>query len=209
MKFYDCSTAPSPRRIRIYLAEKGLQLPVVEVDLRHGEQHGKAFQAINPYRTVPVLELDDGSYLNTTAGIWHYLEQQYPDPPLMGHSAAMRGHVIDLETRIELEGFQAVGEAFRNRTRAYANNALPGPREYAQIPALVERGQLRVTHFFEWLDSHLSDRQFVAGEHYSIADITAWVTVEFSAWIKMGIPDDAPNLARWHQQISQRPSASL
>lgn len=208
MKLYDCATAPSPRRVRIFIAEKGLEIPVEQVDLANRAQHDDAFQHINPRRTVPVLETDEGPMLNSTAGICQYLEQRFPDPPLIGRSAVERGQIIDLDSRIEFEGLHAVAEAFRNKARAFANNALTGPHAYAQIPELAERGRQRVGHFFEWLDEHLTDREFVAGDVYSIADISALVTVDFSAWIKMTPPESAIALKRWHSQVSARPSAT-
>ncbi len=207
MKLYDCATAPSPRRVRIYLAEKGLDIPVIQVDLASRAQHDDEFLQINPHRTVPVLETDDGARLVSTAGICQYLEQLYPEPPLIGRTALERGQVIDLDSRIEFEGMHAIAEAFRNKARSYANNALTGPHPYAQIPQLVDRGRERVGHFFEWLNEHLAGREFVAGDHYSIADISALVAVDFSAWIKMSPPEGATEIARWHQQVSARPSA--
>ncbi len=207
MKLYDCATAPSPRRVRIYLAEKGLDIPVIQVDLASRAQHDDEFLQINPHRTVPVLETDDGARLVSTAGICQYLEQLHPEPPLIGRTALERGQVIDLDSRIEFEGMHAIAEAFRNKARSYANNALTGPHPYAQIPQLVDRGRERVGHFFEWLNEHLADREFVAGDHYSIADISALVAVDFSAWIKMSPPEGATEIARWHQQVSARPSA--
>ena len=207
MKLYDCATAPSPRRVRIFLAEKGLDIPVIQVDLASRAQHDDEFLQINPHRTVPVLETDDGARLVSTAGICQYLEQLHPEPPLIGRTALERGQVIDLDSRIEFEGMHAIAEAFRNKARSYANNALTGPHPYAQIPQLVDRGRERVGHFFEWLNEHLADREFVAGDHYSIADISALVAVDFSAWIKMSPPEGATEIARWHQQVSARPSA--
>jgi glutathione S-transferase len=207
MKLYDCATAPSPRRVRIYLAEKGLDIPVIQVDLASRAQHDDEFLRINPHRTVPVLETDDGARLVSTSGICQYLEQLHPEPPLIGRTALERGQVIDLDSRIEFEGMHAIAEAFRNKARSYANNALTGPHPYAQIPQLVDRGRERVGHFFEWLNEHLAGREFVAGDHYSIADISALVAVDFSAWIKMSPPEHATEIARWHQQVSARPSA--
>ena len=114
MKFYDCSTAPSPRRVRIFIAEKGIDIPTVEVNLREKEQMTPEFAAINPYLTVPVLELDDGTKINSTQGIWRHLEEIHPDPPLMGRDAREKAIVADREWRVEIEGFMAVGEALRN-----------------------------------------------------------------------------------------------
>ena len=209
MKFYDCAPAPSPRRVRMYIAEKGLDIPVVEIDLANREQHSDAFQKINPYRTVPVLELDDGRTLTSSAGIQCYLESLHPEPPLFGRDNYERALVVDLDWRIENEGFLAVGEAFRNRAKSFANNALTGKHAYAQIPELVERGTSRTIAFFSWLDEQLQGRDFVAGDAFSIADITAFITVDFANWVKLQPEDDLENLHRWLEAVSSRPCAKV
>src|SRR5580700_7958850 len=207
MKFYDCAIAPSPRRVRIFLAEKGITLPTIQVDLRKGEQFGDAFRAINPECTVPVLELDDGTRISDSLAVCVYLEQTRPQPPLMGVDAAERAIVAEWQRRAERDGFLAVAEAFRNSTPAFKTRALPGPDDYAQIPALVERGRARTQKFFKLMDARLADREFVAGDRYSIADITTLVAVDFAGWIKLTIPDDCPHLRRWHAAVAARPSA--
>jgi glutathione S-transferase len=207
MKFYDCAIAPSPRRVRIFLAEKGITLPTIQVDLRKGEQFGEAFRAVNPDCTVPVLELDDGRRISDSLAVCVYLEQSKPEPPLMGVDAADRAIVAEWQRRAERDGFLAVAEAFRNSTPAFKTRALPGPDDYAQIPALVERGRARAQKFFKLMDARLADREFVAGERYSIADITTLVAVDFAGWIKLTIPDDCPHLRRWHAAVAARPSA--
>lgn len=207
MKFYDCAVAPSPRRVRIFLAEKGITLPTIQVDLRKGEQFGEAFRAINPDCTVPVLELDDGRRICDSLAICVYLEQTNPEPPLMGAGAADRAVVAEWQRRAERDGFLAVAEAFRNSTPAFKTRALPGPEDYAQIPALVERGRARTLAFFKLMDARLADREFVASERYTIADITTLVAVDFAGWIKLAIPADCPHLRRWHQAVAARPSA--
>lgn len=209
MKFYDCLTAPSPRRVRMFIAEKKVELPVVEVDLGKREQHESHFERINPYRTVPVLELDDGSVLTSSTAIVHYLESVYPTPALIGESPAERARIMDLDWRIENEGFMAVGEAFRNRAKSFANNALTGRHEYSQIPALSERGSVRTVHFFDWLNVLLEDRQYVAGDQFTLTDITAFVTVEFAKWIKQQPAPEHVHLSRWHSTILERDSASV
>ncbi len=206
MKFYDCATAPSPRRVRIFIAEKGLVIPVEEVDLAARQQHSEAFARLNPHRTVPVLELDDGSVLTSTAAIWHYLEHRYPHKPLIGCTAAERGRIVDLEWHIEQQGFMAVGESFRNKSKAFARHAFTGAHEYPQIPPLVERGRRRAVEFFAWLNAQLADQPYVAGDAFSIADITAIVTLDFARWIKLEIPDDHTALKRWQSEVSVRPS---
>jgi glutathione S-transferase len=207
MKFYDCAIAPSPRRVRIFLAEKGITLPTIQVDLRKGEQFGDAFRAINPECTVPVLELDDGRRISDSLAVCVYLEQTRPQPPLMGVDAADRAIVAEWQRRAERYGFLAVAEAFRNSTPAFKTRALPGPDDYAQIPALVERGRARTQKFFKLMDARLADREFVAGDRYTIADITTLVAVDFAGWIKLTIPDDCPHLRRWHAAVAARPSA--
>ncbi len=209
MKFYDCLTAPSPRRVRMFIAEKGLEIPVVEVDLSNREQHSEAYQQLNPHRTVPALVFDDGNCLTSSHGIIHYLEHAYPDPPLLGNNPLQRGEIADLDWRIEQEGFLAVGEAFRNRAKSFAKHALPGKTEYAQIPQLVDRGKQRTAGFFTWLDQVLQDREYVAGAEFSVADITAFVTVEFAQWIKQQPSDVHNNLNRWRRAVSDRASAKL
>jgi len=209
MKFYDCSTAPSPRRARIFIAEKGLDIPTVEVNLREKEQMTAEFAAINPYHTVPVLELDDGTHIITTQGVWRYLEDMYPDPPLMGRDAREKAIVADREWRVEVDGFMAVGEALRNSAKGMIGRALTGKHGYEQIPELAERGRARVPHFFEDLDRILGDSEYVAGDVYTVADITAFVTVEFAGWLKLGLADDQTNAKRWYEAVKARPSSSL
>ncbi len=209
MKFYDCAPAPSPRRVRMFIAEKKLDIPVVEVDLANREQHTEAFAKINPYRTVPALELEDGTVLTSSHAICRYLEDIHPEPALMGRNALVRGQIIDLDLRIEYEGFLAVGESFRNRAKSFKNNAMPGQHEHAQIPELVERGRTRATQFMQWLDTRLDKREFIAGDQFTVADITAFTAIEFARWIKLEAPADHLNLHRWYDQVSQRSSASV
>lgn len=211
MKFYDCATAPSPRRVRMFIAEKGLsdQIETIEVNLRDAEQLGDAFRAINPYCTVPVLELDDGTRLHSTAGCCRYLEEAFPEPPLMGRTAEERAIVADMEWRMEIDGFLAVGELLRNSAERMKDRALTGRHDYAQIPALAERGKARIPRFFEDLERILEGREFLAGDAYSVADITAQVSVDFAGRLKFALPDSARNARRWHEAVSARPSAKL
>ena len=146
MKFYDCAVAPSPRRVRIFLAEKGLTVPTVQIDLRNGEQFSPAFRAVNPECTVPVLELDDGTTLSDSIAICLYLEECHPQPPLMGIGAYDKALVAEWQRRAERDGMSAMAEAFRNATPAFKQRALPGASEYAQIPALAERGRVETRH---------------------------------------------------------------
>jgi glutathione S-transferase len=207
MKFYDCATAPSPRRVRIFLAEKGVSVPTVPVDLRSGEQFSPAFRAVNPDCTVPALVLDSGVTLTDAVAICLYVEQLHPEPPLMGVDAEDRAVVTAWQRLAERNGFYAVMEAFRNATPGLKGRAIPGPDDYEQIPALAVRGRARVGQFFKLMDARLADNEFVAGVRYTIADITTLVAVDFADWVKLGVPDDCPNLRRWRATVSARPSA--
>jgi glutathione S-transferase len=207
MKLYDCAGAPSPRRVRIFLAEKGIAVPTVQIDLRHGEQFTEAFRAINPDCTVPVLELDDGTRIADAVGICVYFEAVRPAPPLMGSDPQSKTVIAAAQRRAERDGFQAVVEAFRNSTPGMKGHSLPGPDGYEQIPALAARGRARVLRFFERMEAELAGRAFVCGPDYSIADITTLVTVDFAKWIKLAIPEGSVHLRRWYDEVSARPSA--
>jgi glutathione S-transferase len=207
MKFYDCTTAPSPRRVRIFLAEKGITLPTIQVDLRNGEQFTPAFRAINPDCTVPALVLDDGTVIADAVAICHYIEELHPDPPLIGTTPQERAVVTALNRQIERDGFFAAMDAFRNAAKGLKGRALPGPHDYAQIPELAERGRARVEHFFRAMDARLQDREFVAGSRYTIADISTMVLTDFAGWAKLNAPDECANLRRWYAEVSTRPSA--
>ena len=208
MKLYDYQLAPNPRRVRIFLAEKGITVPTVQVDLRAGEQFTPEFRSINPECTVPVLEFDDGRRIAEVIAICLYFELAHPEPPLMGVGAQDRAIVADWHHRIERQGFWAVGDAFRNSVPGLKGRALPGPDDYEQIPALAERGRARTARFFEMLDRHLAGRQFVAGDRCTIADIMALVTVDFAARINLAIPEGCGHLRCWHEAVSARPSAA-
>jgi glutathione S-transferase len=207
MQLYDCSTAPSPRRVRIFLAEKGIQIPTRQVDLRGGEQLRPAFQAINADGTVPVLVLDDGTAIADAVAICCYLEEMQPEPALIGRTARQRALTIACNRQLERDGFYAVMGAFRNSTPGLKGRALPGPDDYEQIPALAERGRARVSRFFAHLDRRLAAAAFVAGDSYTITDITAFITVEFANWAKLPVPPSCPHLARWVANQSTRASA--
>ena len=206
---YDCATAPSPRRARILLAEKGVAHATVAVDLARGEQLGQAFRAVNPQCTVPALVLEDGLVLTDNAAIAAYAEARWPEPALMGRSPAERAEVASWQARVEFEGLMAVAEALRNGSPAMANRALPGPRDYPQIAALAERGRERVTHFLETLEQRLQGRETIAGDGFSLADITAVVTVDFARIVRIKPGEQHPNLRRWREAMGTRPSMAL
>lgn len=208
MKFYDCKTAPSPRRVRIFIAEKGMDIETVQVDLGGGEQFGEAFRKINADCVVPALELDDGTCISEVLAICSYLEELHPEPNLMGTNAAERASVLMWNTKIEQQGFMAIADAVRNVAERLKNRAVTGPEPYAQIPELAERGRKRAAQFFQRLDGQLANSTFVAGDSYSIADISALVVTDFATRVKISLPDDAENLQRWYESVAGRPSVS-
>src|SRR6476646_5358267 len=163
MKLYDCTTAPSPRRVRIFLAEKSISVDTVQVDLRNNEQFTPAFRAINPDCTVPALQLDDGTVIADAVAICGYIEELHPEPPLIGSNAKERALVTALNRQIERDGFFAAMDALRNAAKGLKGRALPGPHDYEQIPELAERGRARLENFFRDMDARLKDREFVAG----------------------------------------------
>lgn len=207
MKFYDCTPAPSPRRARIFLAEKGVRPEMIQVDLAKGEQLSPEFRKINPQCTVPVLALEDGTVLTENSGIAQYLEAAFPDPPLLGRTPREKGLVGMWNARVEYEGLSAVAEALRNRSKRMEGRALAGPDDYEQIPQLAERGAARAARFMHMLNERLAGRDYLATDEFTMADITGLVTVDFAAWIK--VPTDGlANLQRWHEAVSARPSAA-
>ncbi|MBK9441035.1 MAG: glutathione S-transferase [Comamonadaceae bacterium] len=206
---YDCATAPSPRRARIVLAEKGIKHETVQIDLRAGEQLGEAFRKINPQCTVPALRTEDGKVLTDNAAIAAYLEARYPRPPLMGVTPMEKAEIASWHWRVEFEGFLAIAEALRNISPAMVNRALPGPVNYAQIPQLAERGLARLQQFLVDLNDWLQDQDFIAAQQFSIADITAVVAVDFARIVKVKPDERHPHLLRWRAAMAQRPSMVL
>jgi glutathione S-transferase len=210
LKLYHSPSSPNSRRVRIFLAEKGLTVPLVPIDLAKGEQQSDAYRAINPRRVVPTLVLEDGTAIGEVLAIWRYLEEAYPTPPLLGSTPKDKALVTMWERRAELEGFAAVMEGVRNASERLKGRAIAGTYDYDQIPALVERSRLRIKNFYADLDARLAALPFVAGDHFSAADITILVTVDF-ATIGMGlpVPDERKALRRWVEKVSSRPSAAV
>lgn len=207
--FWDCSTAPSPRRTRILLAEKNIPHETIQVDLRNGEQLGEAFRRINPQCTVPVIRTDDGLVLTDNAAIAAWAEAAFPEPPLLGRTPAEKAEIASWQWRVEFEGLMAIAEALRNRSPAMVNRALPGPVDYPQIPELAERGLARTQQFLRVLNERLEGRSFVATDRFSIADITAVVAVDFARVVKIKPGDEHPNVLRWRAAMAERPSMAL
>ena len=209
MLFYDCSTAPSPRRARMFIAEKGLEIETREISISKGEQLSADFLKVNPRATVPVLITDEGATLTENTAIATYLEARFPEPPLMGQTPDEKAQVAMWNAIAEGQGGMPVAEVLRNSHPAMKGRALPGRLNLDQIPELAARGQKRVDAFFTLLEERLSDSPWLAGERFSLADITAYVFVDFARVIKARIPEGNSATKAWYDSIRDRPSAAL
>ena len=207
LTLYHAPTSPNSRRVRMFLAEKGISVPFVSIDLAAGEQHGEAYRAINLRRVVPTLVLEDGTAIGEVPAILCYLEEAYPSTPLLGTSSKDKAQVTMWERRMELEGFAAVMETVRNKIPGLKGRAIAGAHDYEQIPALVERGRQRIADFYADLEARLGEALFVAGDRFSAADITAVVTVDFATKaLELAIPNSNSATRRWYDSIAARSS---
>ena len=200
MKLYDYKMAPNPRRVRIFLAEKGIAVPTVQLDITKAENRTPPFLAKNPLGGVPYLELDDGTVIAESVAICRYFEAMHPKPPLMGTDARDQALVEMWQRRMELEVFRNVAGCFQN-----THDFFKGRIE--QVPAYGEVCRRTALKRLEWLDGELAGRPFVAGEGYTIADITALVAIDFGRVVGIRVAPEQKSLARWHEAVSARPGA--
>lgn len=201
MKLYDSKLAPNPRRVRVFLAEKGITIPTVQVDMMAKEHLTPEYTAINPMQRMPALELDDGTIITESIAICRYFEVLQPDPPLFGTGAKGQAIVEMWNRRCELNFLANVAGVFRHMHPAMKDLEVP------QLPAYAEACRPRVYTFLELLERELASREFIAGDALSVADITALVTMDFMKPARLPVPDDAANVKRWHAMMSARPSA--
>lgn len=206
MKLHDCIPAPNPRRVRIFMAEKGLEYENIQVNLAEKEQLSDAFRQLNPLCDVPVLELDDGTCISQVNGICRYLEAAFPQPNLFGNDAKEQGLITMWDNYCFVQGFLSVADGFRNYSSFFKDHASIGPKSYEQIPELAERGKNRTIDFFDFMNENLKDKEYVACDRFSAVDITLLVTIDFAQRIKLSLSDQHTNLKRWYDQISARPS---
>jgi len=200
MKLYEYTQAPNPRRVRIFLAEKGITVPFEQVDIAKGQNRAPEFLKINPMGGLPVLELDDGTELAESVAICRYFEGIHPEPRLMGVDAKDIAVVEMWNRRMEFEILSMTAGAFRN-TSPFFKGKIPQVAEYGEICKNAALKRL------EWLDSELANRPYIAGERFTIADITAMVGVDFGRPTNIRIQPNQKNLARLHESVSSRPSA--
>jgi len=201
MKLYDGGRAPNPRRVRVYLAEKGLSVPLEAVDLGTLAHKSDAFTAINPIQRVPVLALDDGTIIAESIAICRYFEALHPEPPLFGRGALESAQVEMWQRRLELHLLFPISHVFRNSHPAMAQMEIP------QVPAWAEANKPRIAEFLAVFDRQLAGNKFAAGERYSVADITGMIAIDFMKPAKLAVPEECTHVRRWHSEVSARPSA--
>ncbi len=201
MKLYDSGRAPNPRRVRIFLAEKGITVPAEQVDIAAQEQKSPAFTALNPLQRVPVLALDDGTVIAESMAICRYFERLRPEPPLFGRGPKEEALVEMWNRRMDLNLLAAVSNVFRHMHPAMKELEEP------QIPEWAEVNKPRVMDFLGILDAELKDQLYVVGDHFTVADITGLVAVDFMKPAHLAMPEELVNVRRWHAQVAARPSA--
>ena len=201
MKLFDGGRAPNPRRVRIFLAEKGIEVPLVPVDMGAMEHRSETVTSRNPLQRLPVLELDDGTIISETVAICRYFEELYAEPALMGIDALDKAIVEMWSRRMEFHLLMPVAQAFRH--------AHPAMKEW-EVPQIGEWGEAnkpRAVKTLRWMDDELKNREFIAGERFTIADITAMISIDFMKPARISLPEDCDNLMRWYRAVSARPSA--
>jgi glutathione S-transferase len=201
MKLYDAGRAPNPRRVRVFLAEKGVTVPIISIDLARLEHKAPAYVAINPLQRTPALELDDGTVISESIAICRYFEELHAEPPLFGTGALERARVEMWQRRLEFGLLGTVAAVFRHLHPAMAEMEVP------QVAAWGETNKPRVIEFLRFLDGELADRRFIAGDRFSVADITGLVGLDFMKPAKLSLPDELANVRRWHAELAARPSA--
>lgn len=201
MKLWTAAVAPNPRRVAIFLAEKGLEIPTIEIDLSKGENLAPDFLAKNPLGRVPVLELDDGAYLAESIAICRYLEDMHPEPPLFGVGARERATIEMWNRRMEFQILLPMANCFRH-SHPYWQGRIE------QIEAYGEHCRRTAEERMTWLDGELADREHIAGKDFTIADITAICGFGIGRVSKIRVPEDLANLTRWHATVSERPSVA-
>jgi glutathione S-transferase len=201
MKLYDSRVAPNPRRTRIFLAEKGISVPIEQVDMMKMEHKTAEYTAINPLQRMPALVLDDGTVITESLAICRYFDALQPEPRLFGEGAKEIGLVEMWSRRVENNFFATVAAVFRHLHPAMKELEVP------QVPAWAEANKPRVIDFLRILDAELATHAYIAGDHYTVADITALCAVDFMKPTRIPLPDELTNVKRWHAEVAARPSA--
>ena len=202
MKLYTYDLAPNARRLQLFLNYKGIELETQQIDLGNQEQHGDEYAAINPLRTIPALQLDDGTLITEVIAQVNYLESQFPDKPLMGTTDVEKAMVLNWDHLLMISGFAAVRDMFRNHVSGFKDRAMTGATPIKQLPELIERGKIMLDAFWPTVEARLGESTWLAGDNFSYADIDLFCLVEFCGWVKQSIPEDCPNTLAWHERAS-------
>ena len=207
MKLYDFGPAANARRVRMFLAEKGLEIPIIEVNVRDGALFEEPYRSMNPFAVVPFLELDDGTCIGESVAICRYLEELHPEPSLLGRDARERAIIEMWNRRVEIDGFMPMVHAVRNTNPLFAGRVVPGTRtDLAQLPEITERGKAMLLILLKRLDRQLEKNPFIAGEAFSIADITGYFMMLAATQLEVAYAESCPNVARWYADVAARPS---
>ena len=210
MKLYDFELAPNAQRVRVFLAEKGLEVPTEQLNVRDDDQFVEPFTSMNPFHCVPFLELDDGTVIAESMSICRYLEELHPEPPLFGRTAEERA-VIDMWLRrFELDAFIPMLHAVRNHVPMFAGRVVPGTRtDLPQLPVMVTRGKEMMEVFLARVEPHMAQNEVIAGPDFTIADITGYFTVRMTNALEMDLTTSYPAVTAWFAKVSQRPAFQL
>lgn len=207
MIFYDYHRAPNARRVRIFLAEKGITVDSVDISLDRQEQLDDDFLRLNDRATIPALLLDDGTLLTESVAICRFFEEQHPEPPLFGLDSMDRVMVEMWNRRAEIEGLFPAADAVRNDVPFFENRAITGPINFAQIPELADRGRRRLPLFYDMMEQRLAQTPFLAGPNFSVADITALCAMDFAKIVRIQPDESHPHVTEWRERVMSRPSA--
>ena len=210
MKLYDFGPAVNAQRVRVFLAEKGLEVPTEQLNVREDHQFAEPFTSMNPFHCVPFLELEDGTVIAESMSICRYLEELHPEPALFGATAAERGIVDMWQRRFELDGFMPLLHAVRNHVPMFAGRVVPGTRtDLPQLPEMVNRGKEITEVFLGRLEPHMERSEFVAGPALSVADITGFFALRMATMLGLDIAASWPAVAAWFARVSARPAFQL
>lgn len=209
MELYDCQMAPNPRRARIFIAEKKIDIKTNEISIIEGENLKEDYLKINPWGLLPSLVVDEKTVITEVPSIFLYLESLHPEPNLLGKDLLETISVQSWERFSEMNGMQAVGEFFRNQAEPLANRGMPGFSGVAQVPELVGRGKKRADWYYAQLNSRLHDSEYVAGTRYTAADITALCVIDFGKAVGLPFEEACEHINRWYNEVSKRPSSKV
>lgn len=204
MKIYSYEGAPNPRRLAMFMKYKGIEIDTEQVDMAAAAHLTEEYRQINPEGTLPALVLDDGTVFTQVIGQCVYLEELYPEKPLLGTTALEKARIFSWCHKLSGGLSTAIAHVLRNRSKAFENRALPGPQDLPQIPQLIDRGLLQIRYILPELNAHLARNTWMAGDNFSLADIDLLATLGFLRWIKEPIPDDCTHLTQWFERAQDK-----